>query len=405
MKSKNGAGKSSVFYGYFLLLISNNFNRSEHNGKDPTIVIDLKELNKALSNMDRDGLVLGGRFERINEILDYFFGELKKCNAKLVFIARLHDGRFEDIDEYQPCDKTYVAIEKHGSMMKHPIKFPNGCPLRPNERTWHNLLHICSKYGEVTGCYNLCMRSILAYTRKNCDKVLAVITRDTEYFAYNVDFDYWSISDIELNTLKIAKFCRQTLNRVLGLNIHQMQLMLAISEVKPFEHRPFLDKVECMKKHKCGPNGFHLHGHFTEEQRKEIKKETDEMKKYDKYAGQWNVDIYSELLMDLITNDPDFDAILKFFKEKIHFAYKLVNETMTSHKDLLYIDEKIRRSNSRQFIDLVVQTTLKLIGTAFKDVEPEKRPITRSMQIKRDFSRAAAEQSEMNVVYPTRKCE
>lgn len=391
----------------FCCLISNNFNHSEHNGNDPTIVIDLKEMNKVLSNMDRDGLVIGGRFERINEILEYFFGELEKCNAKLVFIARLHDGRFEDIDEYQPCNKTYVSIEKHGSIKKNPNKFPRSCPLRPNERTWYNLLHICSKYGDVIGCYNLCMRSILAYTRKSRDEILAVITRDTEYFVYNVDFAYWSLSDIELNTLKITKFCRETLNKVLGLNIHQMQLMLAISEAKPFEHRPngnpFLDRVERMKKHKCGPNGYELHGHFTDEQRKEIKDETDEMKKYNVYAGQWNVDIYSELLMDLIQNDPDFDAVLKFVKEKIHFAYKLVNETMTSHKDLLYIDEKIRRSNSRQFIDLVIQTTLKLIGIAFKDVEPAKRPITRNIQIKRDFSRAAAEQSEMNVVYPTRE--
>lgn len=119
-------------------------------------------------------------------------------------------------------------------------------PLCPNERMYYNLLKICSKYGEVNANYDLCKKSILAYVKTHPDDVMAVITRDAEYFTYDVNFEFWSVFEIELNTLRIMKIFRELLNEAHGLTYEQMQLMFAIFDVKPFDprFRLFTDKIK-----------------------------------------------------------------------------------------------------------------------------------------------------------------
>lgn len=441
------------------------FNYSE-NGKDPTIVIDLIQLIRVVEQLGEDELVIGGRHQKYNEILIYFFGEIKASNAKLVFFAQLDDERFKDINEFVPSFAEYDNIGKYGKLKK-PAKHdrmtkktqksmgslrPNAklvfsaqlddehfeninefLPsfadgklkkpaqhgrmtrkkpklmglLRPNERLWYNILHICAKYGEVKSTYGLRARAILAYFRANSDEVMAVITRNTEFFVYDTDFEYWSLSDLEFTHLKINRFCRKTLKSVLGLNSHQMQLLEAISEDEILAKlikkgvSPFLGMVEYVKMQICGANGYDLSkltGRLTIQHLEVMEESISEIKDLNSYSGSWNADIYNETVADLVKNNKNFEKVLKFFQENISFAYKLINETTSGPKDLLFID--VRQSKSVQFINLVNKITMKMIGLAFKDVQPEKRPRTRTIQTKRHFNQKA-EESEMEIIYPT----
>lgn len=357
--------------------------------------------------MDEDALLLGGDFDTRNKMLEYFFSEIKDCGAKLVFIARLDDKRYMDIDEFEPFFRIYDSIAKNGSLKKRKHAATNkprqmSGALRPNERMWYNLLKICSEYGEVKANYGLCLRSVFAYVREYRDDVMAEITRDTEFFIYDVNFEFWSLSAIELNTLKITSFSRQLLNDAHGLSYDQMQLLYAIFEVKSFDPKfKFFDKkVEFIKKQKVDQNGYTLVGRFTADQCEKIDNLMSEIKEISNFSGKSTDDIYNDLVAKLITHDRGFTELVQFFKEKIFFAYKLVNEKISSRTDLLFLD--VRSKDSKLFIDLVIETTLKLIGVAFKDVEQNIRPKTRMMQIKRDNFRAA-EQIQKDIIFPTSK--
>lgn len=309
----------------------------------------------------------------------------------MFFDARLNEGRFKDINNFQSCEKIYGIIAEHGSLKPSRKPAANlNHTLRPNDRIWYNLLQICSKYGEVNASYGMGKKSILAYTRAHRDDVIAVITRNTEYFIYDVDFDFWSLSDLRLDTLKIAKFCRKTLNEMHGLSYQQMQLMHAISKVKRLKGN-FLDTVEYIKRH----NGSQLTAN-----RQKFDEQLSEVKETASFSGEWSADIHDLVLEETIKNDAEFRTVLRFFKEKIPFAYKLVCEEVSGPADILFID--IRAEDSNKFIDLVITVTRKLIGIVFKDQAINFRPATRTMRTKHGYGQKA-QQTEMDVLYPNCK--
>lgn len=373
-------------------------------------MIDVKELKYLVEEINDDALTLGGGFESVNDILDYFFSEIKKCKAKMVFIARM--SRVENIDRVKPFFEIYDIIDRKGCLKK---KVPrqmsstyydsNETDLRPIERLWYNLLKICSKYGEVTANVGLSKRSVLAYTREYRDDVMAIIVRDTKFLVHEIDCQFWSLSHIEFNTLKIVRFDRQKLYEVYDLNHQQMQLILAIFQKKSYgileNCKRFPDKVKFIKQQNIGPNGYELAGQFTADQLQKIEQRLSELSEKESFSYKWKDEIYSDVLAELLKDDADFNTVLLFLKDNLHIAYKLVSGLRSGPLDLLFID--VRRSDSQRFIDLVIPITLKLIGIAFKDVDPEKRPKTRQMQIKRDFNQEA-ELTEMDVIYPTSEC-
>lgn len=82
--------------------------------------------DRYLEHSFANALKLGGEFWKFNEILEHFFGEMKRAGANLMFMVRLDEGRFKDLMEWE------------------------NSTLYPNERLLYNLMQICSKYGQVS---------------------------------------------------------------------------------------------------------------------------------------------------------------------------------------------------------------------------------------------------------------
>lgn len=108
-------------------------------------MIDVKELKYLVEQINDDALTLGGGFESVNDILDYFFSEIKKCKAKMVFIARM--DRLDNINGIKPFFEIYDIIDRDGWLKKRvPRQMSsiyydsNNIDLRPIERLWYNLL-------------------------------------------------------------------------------------------------------------------------------------------------------------------------------------------------------------------------------------------------------------------------
>lgn len=371
--------------------------------KFPTIVVDFQELVKIVECINKLELMLGGRFQRMNQFVDYFFGEIKKCNAKLIFIANFNEDRFQKITRLHGLHTKlgYSTIAGRGSLQPSLLPKDKFDPAsaNPTERIQYNLLQICSKYGEINGNYDSSTKAILAYTRDNRNNVMAVMTRNTEYFIYDVNFEYWNLSDIELEAVKITKFCRKKLNEVHGLNYRQMQLLFVISEVNKLEPMDFPELVEYIKQQNIGPNSYDLtdKGMITM-LRPIIDKQFSEVKDTANFSGGWPTNIHNSFVAGLVATDVEFETMLRFFKKEIPFAYKLINEDTSGPSDMIFIN--IHGNRMCQFIDVVSKITLKLIGIVFKDVKPEKRPKTRIMKFNRDVFTVPPEHV-MKIIYPT----
>lgn len=386
------------------------------NGKDPTIVIDLKELNRVVEKIDEGGLIFGGKFAKINEIVEYFFDEMKKCNANLVFFARLDEGKYKDIDMFSPLNLAYDCINQR-KCLKTYLSYgrqTQASNLIPSERNFYNLQQICTKYGQFYVNYGLSKRAILAYAREKRDDVMAVMTRNTEFFVHNCSFEYWSLSDVDFSALKIAKFCRIRLEHTLGFSTHQMQLLLVLSQLKPADKfklvgkgygNPFINLLSYVENQRCDPDGYDftkLRDTISEHQIKEMENQISELEELNRFAGSFNEDINDEFITELMDIDIIFDMVLLFVKQNIPFVYKLINETMSTPKDLLFID--VRRAGSVQYIDLVIHVTLKMIGIVFKDISLEQRPKTRAVKINRNpVPFRPSTQMQMDIIYPTCK--
>lgn len=61
------------------------------NRKEPTIVVDLNAFVRSIAGIDREGYILGVRFDFINALSNYFFGDIKKSGANFVFFCVLND--------------------------------------------------------------------------------------------------------------------------------------------------------------------------------------------------------------------------------------------------------------------------------------------------------------------------
>lgn len=320
-------------------------------------------------------VAFGGRYQKFNETLEYFFGEMKKANAKLVFIARIKQRRPNDNKEYNRHD---LLLDDH---------------------LWYNLMNnICPKYGQVYTLYGN-QSTTLAYARQQRGDVMAFVTRNTQFLVYDSNFTYWSLSHLDIYNLKIMKFCRSTLYKILGMNQQQMQLMLAIS-VHSNDKNGLLGLVEYVKSQPYKPMGYdvdELDGIVSDYNRRNIAKQLAEIIEFDSYSGNWRQDILNEDILDLVNTDKAFNIMFQYYKEHIYFACKLLNETLLPvQRNIPYIATR----DSIDFIELVIKITLKLYGIIFKEVDSENRPKTRSKVFQHGLFDEPVDM-EMEIIYPT----
>lgn len=355
-------------------------------------MIDLKEFVRVLDVLDEGGLIFGGRFDQINEIFEHFTSVLKR-SANLIFFCDLSEGRYQNIDQWMNSDYEFDRIKNHKSvkkyleqreqqrMQKKMLNVPSS--LRPNERLWHNMLKIAEKYGETVTMFDFesLQSAILTYGRTHRENTMALITRNTDYLAFDGDFQFWSLSDVDFVDLKIAKFCRRKLRESLELNTAQMQLLLVVSNLS-FKDQNHICKTECTffaqvryvrQQDVRESKGFKvskLTGQFTDELRLNVKQKLKNLKSINNKDCSNGEDIHSDTVTNLLNSDPDFKRLLHFCRDKIYFAYKLMNETKTIQKDLLFID--LRRPDSDAFVEMMATITLKLSGIVLQNAKSLK---------------------------------
>lgn len=110
-KLENGYGKKvwlivEIFTFSYIkcrILFPEKSYHSKHLEK-PAILIDVKELNRVLGERDSphtfaNALNMSGKYFQFNEILEYFFGEIKRACANLMFILLLDEVTSEGMSK------------------------------------------------------------------------------------------------------------------------------------------------------------------------------------------------------------------------------------------------------------------------------------------------------------------
>lgn len=179
-------------------------------------MVDMKEFVRIISKLDNGGLMLGDRFQPVHDMFEYSFGQIKKSGAHLVFVWRLHEGRYSDSNRYMKNYAIFDCIRNRQSL-KELLKNENQrrtqqSTLRPYERMSYNLIRLCENYGDVIA--SLDESAIVSYGRKHRQDVLALITRNTDYLVFDNDFEFWSLSNLQMDAYKIVKFDRAALKQM-----------------------------------------------------------------------------------------------------------------------------------------------------------------------------------------------
>lgn len=186
---------------------------SDH-GCNPTILIDLKEFSNAI--ISKNTLIKGGIFDKYSQGATHFFAELKKCNVDLVFFAKERSH----IDSERSKKKLAKILCEYPSFEKVQ---------RANQRQLNNMMMIAKKHGQLIISSKGYKNSIINYANKHADKVLSLITNDTDYLVYDSKYQYWSMVEWHLQ-MHGLRFDRASLLADIGLSNEQIRLLVTLSD-------------------------------------------------------------------------------------------------------------------------------------------------------------------------------
>ncbi|XP_055642233.1 uncharacterized protein LOC129779021 [Toxorhynchites rutilus septentrionalis] len=197
----------------------------------PIIVVDLMSLYHPLSHSDPEGLLCGGRFNKITALLESFFSKLTNLGAKLVFF---YDGPVQDMkydtwlkrqgDKYNQLIEIIDSVDK-GLDLKSLIKlYGRNIPAQTN----YPLRQVARKHGIfITSIAKECDQELASYASRV--QALALLSNDTDFMIYKGFWRYWSSKSINFETLSTMEYNRLALVRHLGLKFNQMPLFATLA--------------------------------------------------------------------------------------------------------------------------------------------------------------------------------
>lgn len=394
---------------------------SDHEGKQPTIVIDLKELPHTLGAKDEIGIILGGRYRKYNAMIKTFLDQLKAVNAKLVFFSvgkKLSDTIEIFILHNEKKYIKYLSLLdtiENGNELSRYLRNKNkfAPDIRMTLPIYFNSNKICRQYGELKVTYVCHNKEIAEFISKNADEILAIITNDTDFLAFDGDFQFWSARDLHLTKLDCVRYSKDKLKSKLDLNLEQLHLVSALSGhdylpreyVEPFwrklaeeygkkgpriENLARYAKNQTMLQNSVGSNGVLFDvkqisqdvfgDNFSEEQTNGI---LNILRYYGSSVGKTPI---------------EKNPFLKFCKENNAFMYKLATDTVYNIKDIEYID--YRNYISKNYAELIVPVLMKMCGILYKDDRIKRKTRIICMKFAHDepFKLVHA-----NVIYPSSK--
>lgn len=409
-----------------MLLI--NFKSSEHNGRAPIIIVDLKELCHMFVQHGQIGVILGGHYDRYNKMLRQFLENMTRSGAKLVFFM---PGR-KYTDELQffipKTEQNYMEsldildkIEENADLKAYLFeKNRRSVDIRMELSFNHNLKKIVHNFGDCHVNFDRHNQEIALYIKENADAVMAIITNDSDFLAFAGDFEFWRANSINYKSMTCNQYSRKRLYDRLGFEhgAIQMQLLSALcgSNFLPaYAIQDFLTGLS--QANQDNPQQRGKIWNVTAYVKRQTITQFDNKIKFDlKQIGR---DVFGDECstenLDCIENglacydldnfqqpsNRNLSSFLRFCKTRDVFAYKLATDTIFNVKDITYMD--YRNYNAKSYAELVIPLLMKMCGILFKD--NTQRPSYREICMKHAHDEPC-KVTEEEIIYPpsTSKC-
>lgn len=412
-----------------LSIISSHFDQlfffhSEHDGKMPEILIDLKEFPRMLLQKDKIGIILGGNYDRYNKTMRQFLENLDGNGAKLVFFmpGRQHSddlqflipktedvywSSLEILDKIdEKCDlREYLREKKLYDHMRMELSFD------------FNLKQLVSGFGHFFVTHEQHNQEIAQYANRNADNVLAVITNQNDFLAFSPpgDYDFWRASTIDPTAMTCHRYNEGKLYDKLGFKngIVQMQLFSALCRsifLPKYAIEDFLNRLADANENPLQNGTIWDVSAYVKDQYVSLLNDKApynlERISRDVFGSNFSQEqcnaiakgmAYYRLVFEL-TPIPELNAFLQRCKIENLFAYKLATDDIFNVKDISYID--FRSYKSKSYAELVVPILMKLCGIVFKDEDP--MPSERKICMKHSHDELSKITNEV-IIYPTSK--
>lgn len=275
-----------------------------------------------------------------------------------------------------------------------------------------NLKKLVRRFGDFHVTYVRHNQEIAKYANQHADEALAVITNDTDFMAFEGEFQYWRANGINYRELTCYRYCKHKLHDKLGLNFYQMQLLSALcgSNFLPFYViqewiKSLIDSHDDPKyRGKINNVALYVKRQPIELVNNKPKFNLDSISR-DVFGDDYTPAQINSIANGLACYDLNFkdedeqrNSFLKFCKKNDHFMYKLVTDDLFNIRDIDYID--FRNYRSKTYAELIVPVLMKLCGILLKD--NKRRPSTRKICIKHAHDEPF-KVTEETIIYPKSK--
>lgn len=309
---------------------------------------------------DAWNVALGVRSDNFNKKCCKFFKQLSEPGAKLVFFVV---GRKQTDDVLitkiptitSKLNSKYHRYIQMMDAMENETEFLSKVKIHGLLKyTKENLYSMCRDLGDIHVTHSLHNWEIAEYL---CSKpVMALITDDSDFMAIDGGFEYWSLGNINFDTMDGARYSKKKLNSKLDLipqRVHSIDVLVG-SDSTPSEFKSQFGAV--------------------------LNKLTSW------YASKCN------------QNEREDSELMEFCKTKHPFIYKLMTYEIFKIAEVMVIDFRMFRNYS--YANMVVPIAMKLCGILRKD--EHNPPQTRKIFIKFAHEESAIVRDE-EIVYPNSK--
>lgn len=384
------------------------------------ILIDLKELTHIFMERGELGFIMGGHYELYNRLFRHFFDNLSKTDAKLVFFM----AGFKNTDDLQffvpRREEDYAyhldVLDKIESRcdMKALVDNTRNLQHLSNVRMSvsfdHNLMRLARRYGELRVNFFRHNQEIARFANDHADQVLAIITNDTDFLAFEGDFQFWRAHGIRKRELECKRYCKIKLRERLGLNVYQMQLLSALcgSHYLPiYVITDFINGLIAENSPQIGKI-WNVSAYVKRQTLEMVKnKPVFDLKKIsrDVFGEDYTPENLNSIANGLSIYQLDFqddtepkDAFLKFCRTHNAFIYKFIADDIFKINNIDYID--FRHYKSKPYNQLIMPILMKCCGILHKD--DRSRPVQRTMCMKHAHDEPF-KVTEETIIYPPSK--
>lgn len=376
---------------------------------------------------DEIGIVLGGRYDYYTKMFRQFLENFSKTGAKLVFFL---PGRkySDDLQFFIPrTEGDYMktlsildAIEEK-SDLKQFLDDKNRISkdIRMELSFNYNLPKIVRKYGEMIVTYVRHNQEIAQYANKMSDSVLAVISNDTDFLAFDGEFEFWRATNINYKQMSTFRYNKTKLFSRLGFDYGATQLQM-LSALCGSNYLPNYAISEFLTRLKDENTDVEKRGtiwnvaEYVKRQPVQLVKDKPayDLKQIsrdvfgDEYTPEQLNAIANQLacydlnaLQDLIQAGnrslAERNSFLKFCKTHNRFMYKMATDEIITIKDITFMD--FRNFKSKTYAELIIPILMKICGVLLK--ETPRRPFSRQICMKHAHDEPS-KLTEEKVIYP-----